>query len=445
MKPNLRTASRIIVVTCVAIYSALFAYVYVMWASPTYHYLGLKSGAESIGPFLLASLSILGLTWMLPLQIARYSDFFCWIIFLVLLIPSLLIVALQGYNSFDANVLLVALCVSFVLIYTLPRALSAPAHSASPRVAKRGFRLGFFLLYAVCLSAVVIIFRDHMSLAGFDDVYQQRARATELGAGRWANYAVSWLANALNPYLLAMGLFDRTKRWMIAVGLAGQVVAYSVFAGKIILVSTAVMLAIAAFGVARNRVPPARLAIGAALLMVAVLLLLQFTDYSPTGLALVTLSQVYMRALAIQGALVGVYADFFTNQPRTLGSHITGFDAIVAYPYDAPLGIIIGKHLIGGAGFNANANFWATDGIAGFGIAGVILIGALVGLMLALANKIVSKEILPFAAVASLPFIMSLSNVSFFTSLLTGGGLLLCFLIANGQPRAPSNYNEGPK
>ncbi|MGE0458959.1 MAG: hypothetical protein AB7O56_12235, partial [Bauldia sp.] len=143
----------------------------------------------------------------------------------------------------------------------------------------------------------------------------------------------------------------------------------------------------------------------------------------------------YMRTLGIQGAMAGVYADFFTANPHTYWSHVNFVATLINYPYTLPLGYVIGTHLVGGAGFNANASFWVTDGIAAFGYAGIVLIGGVFGFLLAIANRLVPADRLVFGALLAIPFVMFLANTSLFTSLITGGGLLIAILLLYGAPQ----------
>jgi hypothetical protein len=99
----------------------------------------------------------------------------------------------------------------------------------------------------------------------------------------------------------------------------------------------------------------------------------------------------------------------------------------VHYPYQESLGEVIGYDLVGGD-LNANASFYATDGYAALGAAGIVLIGPVVGLFLAAANAMTARS-LRLACAAIVPFVMIISNSSLFTSLLTGGGFLLLLLV----------------
>ena len=91
--------------------------------------------------------------------------------------------------------------------------------------------------------------------------------------------------------------------------------------------------------------------------------------------------------------------------------------------------------VIGGAFWdpklNANANFWATDGIAAAGILGCILANLLMLLVLRILDVVSYKKNKLFVILLFLPFISMFRNTSIFTALLSGGAFLSILSIAN--------------
>ena len=74
-----------------------------------------------------------------------------------------------------------------------------------------------------------------------------------------------------------------------------------------------------------------------------------------------------------------------------------------------------------------------------------MVMGCIVGLALAFANKFGSVNKLFFVTTLSIPYLMSLTNGGFFTSLLTGGGLILIFLVGYGIPTASNSFKRRPQ
>jgi hypothetical protein len=70
----------------------------------------------------------------------------------------------------------------------------------------------------------------------------------------------------------------------------------------------------------------------------------------------------------MSGQLNILYYDFFSKHTQTHYSHIGLFNIFIkSYPYEQPLGFVIGKYFYNSDELNANANFWATDGFAAWG------------------------------------------------------------------------------
>ncbi|TKD48563.1 MAG: hypothetical protein E5W98_00700 [Mesorhizobium sp.] len=434
--------ARIFVLLWVAAYVVVFVDIYVDWATGNFFYLGFTYVYDARN--IVIAYSIIGaFAFILPISIGRYSDFFCWMLYLTILIPSVLIVSRQGYTSFDAAWLLVSVAASFFLVIYIPQMIRFKSYSLIRQVSVTTFFFFFLAFYLAAIVFYVVTYGSMMSFSGMDEIYDQRARYGTTQASTLALYLTGWLSNAMNPYLLAIGLFDRTRRWAIAIGLAGQIVVFMAFAGKMMLVILLVTFGFYFFVLRRGAVSTPRLAFGFAALTSSAFAILLVTGYEPVGAAMDAVALIYMRTLGIQGAMTGVYADVFSGNPLTYWSHINIINMIVAYPYKVPLGYVVGASLVGGTGFNANANFWATDGVAAYGLAGVVIMGAVLGLLLSLTNKIVTPDRLPFAATVSIPFIMSLGNSSLFTSLITGGGLIMVMMIAYGVPQAQASRKQG--
>jgi hypothetical protein len=142
------------------------------------------------------------------------------------------------------------------------------------------------------------------------------------------------------------------------------------------------------------------------------------------------ISLVYLRTFCTTGAMLSVYADFFSTHPWTLYSHSMVGSSFSTYPYEVSIGEVVGEYMTGGAVFiNANAGFFATDGFAAIGWYGVLVIGFIVAAFFALIAMLFGDRRLPVVCGTLIPYGMGMSNTSFFTSLLTGGGIVAILLL----------------
>ncbi|MCV3210549.1 hypothetical protein OHD62_29615 [Mesorhizobium sp. YC-39] len=417
----------------ITVYVLFFMHAYITWGSVTFYYFGLWYNYD-IDKALLAYGIIALFGCILPISINRYSEFACWIIYLIIFIPAILCVSLQGYTSFSDVTLMLALAVSFMAMVYIPRVLTFRQYFVMRRFQTEWFLFFFIGIYFAAIAYYFYEFRGMLTFSNFDDIYTQRALFAAAAPSALAAYLTGWLTNAMNPYLIAVGLFDRTRRWVLPIAIAGQVLVFMAFAGKAMLVMLFVVVGFYLFALKDGRIMVARLALGAATLALTVSALLVATDYQPTGLALQAVAVIFLRTLALQGAMVGVYADVFSDSPLTYWSHANIINLFIEYPYKAPLGVVVGMRVAGGDGFNANSSFWASDGVAAYGMTGVIIVGIVFGVLLSLANKLVTPERLPFAATMSIPFLMAVANVPLLTGLVTGGGFFLVVMIAYGMP-----------
>jgi hypothetical protein len=233
-----------------------------------------------------------------------------------------------------------------------------------------------------------------------------------------------WLAGFFLPLAFAVAVQRRRPLWMGLV-VAGYVLAFGLAGSKQTLFALGYLAAIFVW----TRFVPRRrfawLAIGFAILLL-VPELLQLLG--PTGELVgrwYTLI-VNVRIFGIPQLSIAQYYDFFASNPLTYGSHIKGVDLLVAYPYSTDVPFTVGEFFYGRP-IGANVGMWAQDGIASFGILGVILVSVVAATVFWLLDS-VSVGLDARMVIVSLGVIAtSLTNVSLFTTLLSGGLLLAIF------------------
>lgn len=156
------------------------------------------------------------------------------------------------------------------------------------------------------------------------------------------------------------------------------------------------------------------------------------------SLFFVLLSLVFMRTFGSSGLTTAWYHDFFLRNPLTYYSHIKGISWFVLYPYNNPLGIEVGSFYSGNPTLDDNAHFWATDGLAAWGLSGVLLVSIVCAFVFWLFDSTARGHDLRFATLLVTFEALNLGNTSIFTTLLSGGlGLMMIFLYF-----APQNYAD---
>ncbi|CAH2408668.1 membrane hypothetical protein [Mesorhizobium escarrei] len=95
VKPGSISYQRLMVLFWLTVYVVCFIHAYIIWGSVTFYYLGLWYNYDFDNALLAYSIiSLFGC--ILPVSITRYSDFACWIIFLIIFIPAILCVRVRS-------------------------------------------------------------------------------------------------------------------------------------------------------------------------------------------------------------------------------------------------------------------------------------------------------------------------------------------------------------
>lgn len=428
VKTGFRLSRRkIITVALTCIYVSLFIFIYIRWGT-IYHYMGLSYSPDST--FLLAS-AIMMILFYVVLSRFVINDsvtFFVEFQFFVILVPSLLIVSMQA----PPTALRIGAIITLFSSQLLLKAIASIKVRKKIKLPKNeGSETFLFLFLAVCALMtfyIVINYLPYMRLVAFSEVHAHRLFVGEAVQIPLGGYIIGFLQNAASPLFVAIGIFTR-NRFYLFIGIALAILVYSIFGAKIAIAQVIMTIIFGLIVRHYNRVDINFALFGLVGLLLIVLITLMLTSFAPHGFALELAAVIFMRSFAIQGAMTGVYLDFFSTNPLTWYSHVNIVNQLITYPYDAPLGFIIGNTLGGSWNFNANASFWATDGIAALGLFGIPLIAFIVGVFLLFTKLFITKDLAPIAATASIPFIMALGNASFFTNLITGGGILLFVLL----------------
>ena len=133
------------------------------------------------------------------------------------------------------------------------------------------------------------------------------------------------------------------------------------------------------------------------------------------------------RIVATPGSFFVDYYNYFSEVGYTNFSHAKGFNLFFAPsqtlaqdPFFPELGRIVARD-VHGINSNSNASFLSTDGIAGFGLVGVLIVSALLSLILFIVNFLTRHWPLGITLPLMAPLALTLTNGSLFTVLLSFG------------------------
>lgn len=420
------TTRRASLVVGIILFVLLLRWAYINWLSAIFGYYGFTYTVPPDKYLLLAFVcSVLPSLWM-PMEVTRPSQLGYWVLYLTVFIPSMIIPLFVQLSELPSIAwLTVTLFAGFAILgssYLFPLRRPKPAvHGQSV------FWYGFALLIIICGGTAVLTLRNNIHLVSFSEIYDVRDAARDLSTGPLTNYSVMWLYGAINPFLLAWGLFYKRPSFFIA-GALGQLLVYSSFGTKASLLSIVFIVGLYLV----FRIGKALFALKLTWVIVALFALLCgayiYSGEEPGLILFGLLFLIFFRSFGLAGLLTGQYLNFFQHNPFTHYSHLKVVDLLVRYPFHYPLGTEIGYYYYNPL-VDTTAHFWATDGIAALGLPGILLISTIGAFVFWLLDSLTQHQDPRFAGLATFYATYSLANLSMFTTFLSGGlGLLIVLL-----------------
>ena len=403
----------------VLLFAGLLTWTYVDVLAPVYGYRGYIVLDRSPQYHLFAALILaLPAIWM-PVELERPSETVLWFVYLMVFIPSFIVPVYAAKVGELALVKLhITLLAGFLILNLAPRLPTIRLPQV--QMGRRGFLLLILALMAVLYAAVIDSYGFNIQLISFADVYDVRARFKSVAASALAAYGIPWLGNVVHPLLIAIGI-----RWrsliLIALGLFGQVMIYSITGFKSIALSGVLIVGLLIatrnggkeFGLWMAWGAASVVGLGVAVGKIFNLPLLTHLATS--------------RLFFTPGLLTGYYYDFFSTHRKV---HMSDglLSSVSSYPYALEPDRVIGSNFFGDADLHANANLWA-DAFANFGLGGILGFSLILAGIIWLYDSI-SKHKDPRTAVMLLGVpCITLSNTALETSMLTHGIGLVIFVM----------------
>jgi hypothetical protein len=396
---------------------AALVWAYTTHYSPVFDYLGqINARPEASETLIVVAIATLPAVW-LPLPARRPSTVLLWFLYLVGYVPLTVVpLFLEGDLStvLPFDIALAGCMAILALIARLPTASIRAPHLTLAALTHVLIALGL-------LSTLYIIaaFGIHAP-PSLEDVYTTRLQSnTVFEAALGIGYVVPWAGNAINPMLMALGI-ARRRLDLLVLGLAGQILIYSVTGYKNVLFSIVIVpLVYLTIAFARRSFGALMPAAAAAIVVGSAL----------AGELAMSLAR---RVFATPGQVGWNYFEYFSDHPTYQLSHsVLGW--LGPSPYSVPPPEVIGAVYFPGTGTNANANLWS-DAFANFGFTGIVAFTLILGAVLWVADSLGRGRDLrvagPLLAVAGL----NLSDGALLTGILTNGLALTCLLIALMPP-----------
>lgn len=409
----------------VAVLFLIFMYSYKTSIATIYEYYGM--GWRNPPEYMLISSFIMNVTlaYIASPVYRRPSQLFLVIQFLVVFLPASIVCLNVTRPEISEDrafgmIILMYLGILFQSVFSERR-------SKQQSTIRRGWiipaNLIKFFLYYACLILLGTLYTlgDLFSISDLQSMYEQRELLDDKSASPILRYSISWLGFLVLPTLLiaALNLKHYHRIGLMVFCFIGYFILFGITATKTTLFAPLIIVLIY-FALSRSRTSYIKkFSIGFSTLLIFPSLLNLF-DYFET-FSLIYLSLVNFRIFAVPQALYVQYLDFFSAHPHTFGSHVSVVSWLVSYPFNAPVYLLVGEYFYPGSNMTANAGTWAQDGIASFGLAGIIIMSAMFTAIMRILDSAAeghdSRKV--GAALSMLPLFVS--NASLFTTLVSGG------------------------
>lgn len=410
-------------------YAAALIYCLAKYAAVEWPEYGFSFGGVNIFDVCVLCTALAIWAAVLPKKIHRPSSLFLIVTYLFVCVPAVVaMVSLEGSSEGFYYPLLFSLTLGFALACLVTRSFS---WQGLPRKDSAQLLPFFVIAWVACLAVLVLSFGPVMSFSGLDDIYAQR----EQGKARnlFEGYVQTYFGYVFSPAILAFGLV-RKSYFLAMMGVLGSVVLYMITAEKAVFMYPLFMVSL--YFVLRSRsglfLSPSIIA-----LSFSTLLLLATLLYSDSSIASFVAWYLGVRSLLVPGAFIAHYSAFFNDFGYTLGTHITGINMLIdipvqfaSHPRWPSIGHLVGEDYLGIPTLNANASFIASDGLASFGVIGVVVVMLLFSLFLVVLDRVTRGVQPSLSLIILLPLALTLTNGSIFTALLSFGGFLFLFIFA---------------
>lgn len=417
------------------VYAITFRQVYWSYISVEWEFTGLIY--RELGFFELAFIyvAIAIVSWFMPYRIDRPSVMIVWFLYAIVYVPTMAITMMIGLlPGVSYGPVLAAFSVGFILICRVTAQKEANTGDSSFRPGKT-FVSTLVAIFLGMTAIIFVIFRDIMSFASIDDVYVQRFAAADMTGGA-SGYLRAYYGSVFAPLLIAIGITDRSRWPLAALGSSGFVMAYMIDASKI---SLAIPLLMIAFGIA-IRWRKARLyhlTAGMAVICLGSALLT-----SSTRLVRFIADLVLLRTISIPAQTFAQYYDIFSQKGYTWWSNVTGLNLVIPPPaafrldqFWPVLGQIVGAEYYGfDSRVNLNANPFVGEGAAAAGWFGILIISIALAVFLRMLDRLSSRWDRQLVLVLMVPIGLTLTNVHLSTFLVSFGGLAWLMLFRFYKP-----------
>lgn len=393
---------------------------YIIFVSPVFSYSGFDLETNLYGFFISWAFYVLCVV-LTPHVLYRLSDYFIASFLLAILAPLSSLIGLNDFSLYPFFVT-VAVFVFFCLFRH-----GQPLSFVMPVPKLPGFKSGRIVSICISICAVLFLLFWYFYSGGikylnfdFHKVYEFREASADVVSVGFLAYFNNWVYSVFSIFLMSVFLL-RGKYFIFVWVLLVQVVFYGVSAHKSVLFFPFMILGIWFYF--RKAKGLSVMPMGFSFVILFCLLLYFSFDHVMAG------SMFIRRVFYVPAYLTLNYFDFFSVNERLYWSNsvLSGFNS---YPYELPLGALIGEY--NGLGGSANNGF-ISSGYAHAGLLGVFIYSFVFAYFLKVLDVLVLKSDVPVwlgLCMTIVPLRSALISSDLLTAMLTHGLLVsLCMLL----------------
>lgn len=405
-------------VAAVLVFTAFLHITYAIYMSPKWGYIGFLYRVPSPVPYGTAIAVAVFVAFTLPVRISRTSDMILWLLYGVVVAPTLLI---SQYNPLLSHERATVLGLNTAACLMLTRVLSR----IRPRLYLDRAFMELQRYFPVLVALVIVAVLGDLALTGglsfnavgIFGVYQRRADfVVEQNGSLVAGYMAPALFYVIGPTLMGLGIYRRRRLLFVSAGLM-EFLLYLSVAYKTILFA---IIAIPVVVYALNRPHPPT---GARILVWTVGIATIFGQVDQF-LGVHFLNDLFVRRfLYIPGVFSSVYGHVFWDAGKT-NFHDTVPIFASNSSGDSPARVV-GQEFFHNSATNASASLWS-HGFGSYGIIGMYVETLVLVLLLWIADDCSQGLPLPICGAIFFMPALAVSQASVFTSIFTHGFLAAC-------------------
>lgn len=420
------------IISFAIIYKFLLDISYIFIISPIFSYQGMTLEPSAL-KYLLSTFLYFFLFCVMPKNENDFAAYFLNLQFVVMLAPMLCLYALQSRNN-TTYVIIVCVCVLLQIIILKRKTTENNRVTVYIKDAKC-YTIVFLILFIAFCGIVPILYNGFAGIKAFDFSYIYKMRSSADYPPLFG-YFLPWVTRAIIPFFIVYSLTKRKYFYSILL-CTTQLIFYMAIGEKVMFLILPVIIGVFIFARLNILTKGMYFTLASGCLVTTVMALLE----KSTQVLWINAFWGH-RFLFIPAQIKFQFYEVFSQYPNLFfGDGLIGHLFSLPYIFANSTGrVVFAYYNEGSFGAQSNTGYWG-DSYAQMGFCGIVLMSILLAYIIKfIDNSTTNLGFASLAGVFSVP-IVQLNDGALFTIILTGGMLVLLFLvfIFNEPPDSDKN------